>query len=260
MILSPSVVTLWGGLFFSFDVLLRVGAILSISRSSLRFTGRVSEIAAKSPLRIGHGSTQKRILVAHSTLGLIHSSRVELRQTKKPSFMHTVAMCRNSESTDPRDKIYGILGLAAEFELSGQATYNPDYSQTAAKVYMTATAFVIRSRADLACLTLVCDRSLKNIKGLPSWCPDYSASVPPLSDFSDIARKWRLGLSWPNAMVPEILGASVLKVDGSRFDVVVETATLLKDSPKNPMKHGLSAVFNLAVQLEDRGGCSSTTR
>ena len=258
-ILSPSVVTLWGGLFFPLDVLLRAGANLSSSRSSLRFSSRFSEIAAKSTREVGHGSAWKRVLVAQSTLVLISSSRLDLRHNQKPSFTKVVAMCRDTVSTDPRDKIYGILGLAAEFELNGEANLIPDYSQTVAKVYMTATAFVIRSRADLACLTLVCDHSLKKIEGLPSWCPDYSASIAPLANFDDIARKWRLALAWPNALAPEILGTSVLRVNGSLFDVVAETATLLYDL-RNPMKHGLSAVLNLAVQLGDQDAFASTTR
>ena len=260
VILSPLVLTLWGGVFFSFDAFLRAGVILSISRSSLRFPGRFSEICAKNAWKIADRSISKRILRAHSTLSMIHSSRVDLQQNQKPSFMNTVIMCRMSESTDPRDKIYGILGLAAEFELGGQVIHKPDYSRTVAEVYMTATASVIRSRGDLACLILVCDCSLKNIKGLPSWCPDYTSSTPPLRDFADIARNWKLGLSWFDALHPEILETSFLRVDGSLFDVIDETSTLLRDTSPNPMKHGLSAVFNLAIQLEDRGASISTTR
>ena len=259
-ILSPSVVTLWGGLSFPFDVLLRVGASLSISNSSMEFSGRFSRIAAKSTPEVGHGNASQRVRVAQSTLGLIYSSRLDLKHNQKPSFMQIAAMCRDTVSTDPRDKIYGILGLAAEFELNGEANLIPDYSQTVAKVYITATAFVIRSRADLACLTLVCDHSLKKIEGLPSWCPDYSASVAPLIHYFDIRRKWRLGLAWPNALAPEILGTSVLKVNGSLVDVVAETATLLYLSPGNPMKHGLSAVLDLAVQLGNQGAFASATR
>lgn len=260
VVLSPSVLTLWGEVFFSFDVLVRVGATLSISRSGLRLGGRVSEISRKHRSKSTLGSTHERILGANSTLAMIHSSRLRFQNNRKPSFMDAVLLCRGSESTDPRDKIYGILGIAAEFEPSGQVIYKPDYSRSVAEVYMTATAFVIRSRGDLACLTLVCDSSLKKIKGLPSWCSDYSTSVPALRDFSDIARTWQLGLSWSDALIPEIFEDSKLRVDGFLFDVVAETSTLLKGGPNSPRNHGLSAVFNLATQLEDQGASTSTTR
>lgn len=260
VVLSPSVLTLWGEVFFSFDVFVQVGATLSISRSGLRLGGRFSEIHKKRRLGTTPTNIQQRILAANSTLGMIHSSRLRLRHNRKPSFMDAVLLGRGSESTDPRDKIYGILGIAVEFEPSGQVVYKPDYGRSVAEVYTTATAFVIRSRGDLACLTLVCDSSLKNIKGLPSWCPDYSASVPALRDFSDITRTWQLGLSWSDALIPEVLETSILRVDGCLFDVVAETSTLLKGGPNSPRNHGLSAVFNLAAQLEDRDASTFNTR
>ena len=191
---------------------------------------------------------------------MIHNSRLELQNNLKQSFVDAVSMSRSSKATNPRDKIYGILGIAAEFELSGQVSHKPDYNLTVAEVYIMATAFVIRSRHNLACLTLVCDCSLKSIKDLPSWCPDYSASVPPLRDHCEITRTWQLGLSWPDALIPETLGTSIVRVDGSLFDVVVETSTLLKDSSNHPTIHGLSAVFNLATLLEDRNASTCSTR
>ena len=259
VVLSPLVLVVWGEVFFSLEVLVRVGVTLSESRSTLKFAGRFLEIYRR---RLGTTleSTPGRIFKAISTLAMIHSSRVDLRRNRKPIFMDAVVLCRGSEYTDPRDKIYGILGVAAEFEPSGQVVYKPDYGRSVAEVYMTATAFVIRSRRDLACLTLVCDSSLKSIKGLPSWCPDYSASVPALREFSEITRTWKLGLSWSDAMIPEILETSILRVDGCLFDVVAETSTLLKGDPNSPRDHGLSAVFNLATQLEGRDASISTTR
>ena len=257
IVLSPSVLTLWGGVFFSFGVLIRVGSHLSISTSSLTLGRRLSEIF---PYHCSERSNFQRILAHSATLAMIQRSRLRLQQNLKTSFMDAVLMSRSSEAIDPHDKIYGILGIAADFEHSGQLSHKPDYSRTVAEVYTMATAFVVRSRHDLACLTLVCDSSLKNIKDLPSWCPDYSASVPPLRDHVEITRTWQLGLSWPDALIPEILGTSTLRVDGSLFDVVAETSTLLKDSSNHPTNHGLSAVFNLATLLEGRNAFTCSTR
>lgn len=178
VVLAKSILTLWGGVFFDFEILIRVGAILSISRASLRFSGRLSQISARSGSETMLGqSIRVGILGAPSTLAMIRSTRLRLQQNQKPSFMDAVSACRTSQCTDPRDKIYGILGLAAEFVRSDQGVYKVDYNRSAAEVYTMATAFVIQSRGDLACLTLVCDKSLKSIKDLPSWCPDYSACL-----------------------------------------------------------------------------------
>ena len=257
IVLSPSVLTLWGAVFFSFDVLMRAGSYLSMSRSSLRLAGHQSQILA---IHLSEEGTFKRMLAQSTTLEMIHNSRLGLQHNLKPSFVDAVSMSRSSEATDPRDKIYGILGIAAEFELSGQVSHKPDYSLTVAEVYIMATAFVISSRHNLACLTLICDSSLKKIKDLPSWCPDYSASMLPLRDHCDITKTWQLGLSWPDALIPEILGTSILRVDGCLFDVVAETSTLREDSSNHPTNHGLSAVFNLATLLEDRNASTCSTR
>jgi hypothetical protein len=256
VVLSPSVLTLWGGVFFPFHVLLRVAVTLSISRSTLRLSSRLSTRYSEFEEK---GGILQRIRGV-TTLGMIHSSRLSFQQDQKPSFMNTISMCRYSESTDPRDNVYGILGMAAEFGLSSERTYKPDYTQVVAEVYIEATAFVTKTRGDLACLTLVCDSSLKKITGLPSWCPDYSAPLPPLKEFSDVTRRWQLGLSWSDARIPEILETSKLRVDGSLFDVIVEASTLLKGGPDSPMNHGLSAVFSLATRLEDREASTSATR
>ena len=258
VILSPSVLAVWGGIFFSFHVLLQVGAILSSSRTSLRLGGRFSLIAAKDQRMDRLGDINQRVIQAQSTLGMIHSLRLKLQGNSNPNFIDTMSFCRTSQSTDPRDKVYGILGIAAEFEGNSQAFFRPDYSRSVAEVYVMATAFVINFRGDLACLTHVCDSTLKKIRDLPSWCPDYSASVPPLIDMSDNTRTWRLGLSWSDAAGPEIFGKSILRVDAVLFDIVAEVSTL--DGKTNSGNRGLSALFHLACRLEDRDASSSTPR
>lgn len=159
-------------------------------------------------------------------------------------------MCRMSESTDPRDKIYGIHGIAAELEARDKHNYRPDYTLTVAEVYTTSTAFVIKSRDDLACLSLVCDSSRKGIENLPSWCPDYSAPIVGIRSISDTSPLWNLGLYWLDAQSLTIIENSILRVDGALFGYLADTSTLLKGLPDNPMNHSLDAVLNLATYLE----------
>jgi hypothetical protein len=138
--------------------------------------------------------------------------------------------------------------VANKFDARNETAYMPGYSLIVEEVYTSVTASVIEARADLACLTLVCDRSLQKLSKLPSWCPDYSAFVEPLRDFHDIARTWRLGLSWPDAHGPKV-NEALIAVEGLRFDVVAEMATLVKNPKTSQTKHGVAAIFNLAVQL-----------
>ncbi|KAL8716532.1 MAG: hypothetical protein Q9225_006144 [Loekoesia sp. 1 TL-2023] len=153
-ILSQSVATLWGGFLFSLNVLTEAGSQLSLSRSYPKLLGRLLRIGSNSQLETKFRDSWKAILEAPSTLTWIGQIRARVERKRKPDFMETVEMCSISESTDPRDKIYGIFGIAAELEARGKHNYRPDYTLTVAEVYAKSTAFVIKSRDDLACLSL----------------------------------------------------------------------------------------------------------
>ncbi|POS79532.1 ankyrin and HET domain-containing protein [Diaporthe helianthi] len=80
-------------------------------------------------------------------------------------------LCDRFNATDPRDKIYGLLGLAMPSDVQFLA---PDYSQSVASIYTRATARFIIQYQEL--LWLQFDNDNKNPKhDLPSWCPDYSS-------------------------------------------------------------------------------------
>ncbi|KAI3393822.1 hypothetical protein diail_3598 [Diaporthe ilicicola] len=83
------------------------------------------------------------------------------------------ALVDQFDATDPRDMIYGLLGLAMPADLRFLA---PDYSQSVADVYARATArFIIQYQS---LMWLQFDNDTKHAgHALPSWCPDYSSSA-----------------------------------------------------------------------------------
>lgn len=74
----------------------------------------------------------------------------------------TWLLMRHKESTDPRDKIYGVLGLVPGVE------FYPDYTVDTAEAFARATEFLINSEQSL--MALVGPRV--RLAGLPSWVPD----------------------------------------------------------------------------------------
>ena len=260
VVLSPTVMTLWGPVNFSFTLLLKAASVLLESRSSVPFFGRLVALLKEKRWDSSRPDIYREILGAQSALLMIQYGRKCSQKNIKPSFLIVARMCRGSQSSDLRDKIYGVLSIAAELEESGQGDNKPDYNLTVAEVYMRATVVVIRSRSDLACLNLTCDAAYKNIEGLPSWCPDYSTFQVPLIEVYDMERTEQLGLSWSNALSPEIVETSSLRVDGCKFDIVAETSQLMKNGLDGSIPHGLSAVFNLATCLEDEVASTSIAR
>lgn len=100
-------------------------------------------------------------------------------------------------ATDQRDKIYGLLGLAAEsHEASGPpGPLRPDYSLGVAKTYQRVARFLLERSGSLAMMTRTRGpggppsrfQLLQGQEELPSWTPDWGGVVN--SDF-------RVFLSW----------------------------------------------------------------
>ncbi|KAK0103785.1 hypothetical protein ONS95_005787 [Cadophora gregata] len=68
--------------------------------------------------------------------------------------------------TDPRDRVYGILGLLDE---KHQLGIEPDYTKTVCEVYKDAAWKHVESTDTLE---ILCKVEFHNTEGLPSWAPD----------------------------------------------------------------------------------------
>ena len=71
--------------------------------------------------------------------------------------------------TDPRDKIFAVLGLAQALFLQ------PDYNSSVEDVYVQTTQFLLVALGNLD--ILCCVSHPKRIPTLPSWVPDWQAQV-----------------------------------------------------------------------------------
>jgi hypothetical protein len=83
------------------------------------------------------------------------------------------------EVTDPRDRIYGFLGLTKEGDAFG---LRPNYSDPVAQVYTNAARVLLTSgKVDLLWLS----QFPKSLGDLPTWAPDWSVPIQnPYAYFS----------------------------------------------------------------------------
>ncbi|TVY84888.1 Heterokaryon incompatibility protein 6 OR allele [Lachnellula suecica] len=79
---------------------------------------------------------------------------------------------RQCKSSDPRDKIFGVLGVASNI-----GKLDADYSKTVAEVYAQATLAIIHESGSLSILSHM-DEGYRSSK-LPSWVPDWSIPLQP---------------------------------------------------------------------------------
>ena len=80
---------------------------------------------------------------------------------------------RHYASTDPRDRVYALLGLAEhEYQRELKVVYEDKVDASYVKVYIKAVKCSIEIDHSLNIIAL--QTSPKKIKGLPSWVPDFS--------------------------------------------------------------------------------------
>jgi len=71
------------------------------------------------------------------------------------------------EATDPRDKVFAVLGLVGEEGVD----LLPDYSKPLGSVYREAAASIIASEKSLDILLAASESKARD--GLPTWVPDW---------------------------------------------------------------------------------------
>jgi hypothetical protein len=103
-------------------------------------------------------------LFALATVGTIEQKATELTKC-----LHK---CRTSQCRDPRDHVYGLLGIMTA--MFGADFLKVNYTLSIADVYTDFTRKLITTTKSLVLLNL-CDQSCNSLSGLPSWVPDLSS-------------------------------------------------------------------------------------
>ena len=136
--------------------------------------------------------------------------------------LNLCAMTRLCHCTDPRDKIFSILGIAKDKESLG-VTLQPDYSRPPAAIYTDLATQILK--AGHLDIIDYCGPSL-NIPNLLSWVPDWTSQN---EKYGFATRAWRPGAPKTNIYnVHESLPAQIsfspnkriLHLSGFIFDTI----------------------------------------
>jgi hypothetical protein len=88
------------------------------------------------------------------------------------SLLTALQLCHRFESTNPRDKIYALLGVASDAK---QAGIVPNYSATVTNVYKDVTARILQMHQSFE---ILCSAHYQKRLDLPSWVPDVCIFFP----------------------------------------------------------------------------------
>lgn len=106
------------------------------------------------------------------------------KRTLRSNLLDLLISTRDLDATDPRDKIFALLGIASD---GRHPEYTIDYSQTTAQVYVAYALTLLRQTSDLRLLS-ACngsplldhydDRNYWETKCLlPTWVPDWRRRI-----------------------------------------------------------------------------------
>jgi hypothetical protein len=116
-------------------------------------------------------------------------------------FLGTLRVAAVYDVTDPRDRVYGMLGLNGFQE---QCNLKPDYNKSKEQIFRELAEYYIRRYNDLTILSFVIYDSRR--KRLPSWVPDWSDRVAG-PRYRDYKGTWKAagdkGLSYNFSRPPE---------------------------------------------------------
>ncbi|KAH8645471.1 heterokaryon incompatibility protein-domain-containing protein [Xylariales sp. PMI_506] len=204
--------------------------VFAAGRETLRF-----EVLASVAERIKRGLLADQNAWHLSKITSLRStSPALLRQTDT---VHSGVQCyllalatllRSSHSTDPRDKLFGLLGLCEESAGAGAYGLEAHYGKRVSDVYTQFAAVVIERRQSLDILGLVQSRCVKSAIALPSWVPDWSnVDVIPVSLSGHEHRRFSAA---GNSRPPQIsfmeceikLPSKVLCISGYEVDTIAE--------------------------------------
>ncbi|KAB8246757.1 heterokaryon incompatibility protein-domain-containing protein [Aspergillus flavus] len=98
----------------------------------------------------------------------IESIRARWQSPEQITLLQLLRQFSGREATDPRDKVYALLGLAKD-----KPSVEPNYAASERDVFVGTALDIISRSKSLGVLTG--DFTMKNNHALPSWIPDWSS-------------------------------------------------------------------------------------
>jgi hypothetical protein len=173
-----------------------------------------------------YGSEETRDPLTHfsRTVLDIESTRTEWMDTKPITTLSLLRKFRSREASDPRDKVFALLGLVKHWEYGGPIF--PDYSLAPEEVFWRTTISIISSTRSLSILvgTLLSTES-QGIK-TPSWVTNWSAPPDP-NEYERLSRQNLYNASLGQEGAVCLHGKHMLEIQGHFVDEIIVVGSVL---------------------------------
>jgi hypothetical protein len=141
------------------------------------------------------------------------------------SLDHLLHLFRRCNATDPRDKVYSLLGITDQSR-SPALDIPRDYNLPVSTLYQGTVESIIRSSNTLNILAQVQDPSHTKLPNLPSWVPDFSVGSMPTTLFCSPGQTYfSSGGTKPPSPISFDTPSGILRVEGYRLDTIHSVAS-----------------------------------
>lgn len=181
-------------------------------------------------------------------------------QSTSRNLVRLLYMAQGSQATDPRDKVYGLLGLARD---TGSQV-KVDYSRSFQEIYKDTAKLLIRMGYGLDLLANAAECADDSDSGLPSWVPNWfirnhDRNLVPLNPIS-VFPQYRAGGNTPSRVV--LRDKDQLYIQGKVVDEVTAVTPVFRTqdpaAPRLLQFEKLSAWVQTAKELQRKFTPSNT--
>ncbi|KAI0862803.1 heterokaryon incompatibility protein-domain-containing protein [Xylaria cubensis] len=232
--LATKVAVQCGSRSTNFESLMWLGEYMTTANNVFSLTSRITPDIRQN---LDILQAEKCFIGTHVMLSTLFHIKNELSVGTTPTFSYVSILASECKSTDPRDKVYGLLALTSEFQQDSKYTLCPDYTLPVQAVYVKATSQIASRQKHLGFLLQVCQQHRKNITGLPSWCPDYTFLQTGLYGRDGMGEIDYARPPWNSKPHIKIVDDKILIVHGFCYDVV------------NKVTHGAKGLLDLGLNM-----------
>lgn len=179
----------------------------------------------------------------------------EESRRREAGLLRLLTQFRHCGATDPRDKVYALLGIASD--MPNDADLKPDYAKPVAEVYQDLVKFIVTKDRNLDLLR-ACQISRPE-HDLPSWVPAWSiaGSVQGLNSFASTFPGRASGNSVAVTRFPE--DSSTLVAQGVYVDIVMEIPNSSMSTSDSAQRNSLverltDNIINKVLDAVERNG------
>jgi hypothetical protein len=161
-----------------------------------------------------------------ATKGLLSLAKMDLvrhtqQQGRQKTLQETLIQLHGFNATDPCDKIFALLGLAAD---TGEAILDPDYTALAEEVYTNTARYLLCRDACILILHKAGIGYPREYSDLPSWVPEweYSTTETRMIFGADAMKYNAAGNTIANV---RSVGDDIIIIDGIIVDTVKDLSS-----------------------------------